>query len=48
MEPRKAISKKTFVSEEEINVARQDRIVNIDQWKCGCDKLMATFAESFC
>ena len=54
MEPRKDISRKHFVSEEEnnseeeINLAPQDRIGNVDWCKCGCRyKPMATFAESF-
>ena len=54
MEPRKDISRKRFVSEEEnnweeeINLAPQDRIGNVGWCKCGCRyKPMATFAESF-
>ena len=37
MEPRRAIPKKPFVSEEEINLKSQDRIGNIDWCKCGCE-----------
>ena len=55
MEPRKAIPKKSFVSEEEnnyeeeINLTSQDRIGNIDWCRRECEfKLMATFAESVC
>ena len=55
MKPRKAISKKPFVSEEqnsceeEINLIPQERIGNIDWCKCGCEfKLIATFVKSFC
>ena len=55
MEPRNAIPQKHFVSEkennceEEINLAPQDRIGNIDQCKCGYEcKPMATFVESLC
>ena len=34
---------------KKINLTPQDRIGNIDWWKCGCEcKLMTTFAESFC
>ena len=53
MEPRKAIPKKSFVTEEEnnceeeIDLTTQDRIGNIDWCRCGFKcKLMATFAES--
>ena len=55
MEPCKAVPKKLFVSEEEsncegeISLTPQDKIGNINWWKCGCDcKLMLIFAESFC
>ena len=55
MEPRMAIPKKHFVSEEEngceegINLIPQDRVGNINQCKCGWDcKPMAIFAGSFC
>ena len=55
MEPRQAISKKPFVSEEENNCEEetslkpQDRIGNIDWCKCECEcKLTVTFTESVC
>ena len=55
MEPRMVIPQKHFVSEkqnkceEEINLAPQNRIGNIDLCKCGYEcKPMATFAETFC
>ena len=53
MEPRQAIPKKHFISEEEnnceeeINLSPQDRNGNIDWHKCGCEKPVATFAEIF-
>ena len=55
MEPRKAISKKYFVSEEEnnhekgINLTWQNRTSNIDWFKCGYEcKPKMIFVESFC
>ena len=55
MEARKTVPKKQFVleegnnCEEEISLAPQDRIGNINWRKCVCEcKSVVTFAESFC
>ena len=43
------LSKEENNCEEEILLAPEDRIANIDCCKCGCEcKPMATFAESSC
>ena len=48
MESSKAIPKKPFNCEEEINLTPQDRIGNISWCKCGYEcKPMATVAEHF-
>ena len=50
MEPRKAVPMKNFAleyendCEEEVNLTPQDRIGNIDWWKCGREcKLMVRY-----
>ena len=49
MEPRKAIPKKDFVLEEEINLIVHYRISNTNWCKCKHEcKPVTTFAENFC
>ena len=54
LEPGKAIPKKPLISEEEnnceeTNLTPQDKIGNIDWYRCGCEcKPIAIFAEHFC
>ena len=46
---KKNVSEEENNCEEEIYLTPQDRIVNIDWCKCGCEcEPMATSAESFC